>query len=243
MKSIKNAILAAIVATLAVSASAQPFRHKTSGGLPPGDPLWTRYWAAVFDSSVYETKHLRPLRPLVADADGYIRVATATHQHPPTGPYDTADQWIWVTGVPEVQTKCRAFTGDVQMQVRQLLGLPPDADTPFVIVFKVKPDDVFRPAVDPAISTGLPCGNAPPPPAKDCGNVFPPNTAPEHFQWMAENELTLHEKPDGYPWTHLGYTYNWARGQDRYGASEYIVRQHRTVEVVAVYTTEKYCEK
>jgi len=42
----------------------------------------------------------------------------------------------------------------------------------------------------------------------------------------------LHTIPNGYPWTHLGYTYNWAPGGDRYGASEYVIRGNAKAVIV-----------
>jgi len=53
----------------------------------------------------------------------------------------------------------------------------------------------------------------------DCGNSFPDATTAAHYQWIA-NRVVLPSIPfpNGYPWTHLGYTYNWAPGGDRYVA-------------------------
>jgi hypothetical protein len=150
---------------------------------------------------------------------------------------------MWVTGVPEVQTICRGFQGDVAMQLRQLLGLPPDADTTRFLVLTVAAKDLFRPSPDDTTTTFYPCqlatdGSIP----SDCGNTFPSTTTTAHYQWMAVEGFFLHTIPNGYPWTHLGYTFNWAPGADRYGASEYVIRPNATATIVSKATVSEYCK-
>ena len=58
---------------------------------------------------------------------------------------------------------------------------------------------------------------------------------------MATESFFLHTIPNGYPWTHLGYTYNWAPGADRYGASEYVIRGNAKAVIVDNATTAQYC--
>ena len=45
----------------------------------------------------------------------------------------------------------------------------------------------------------------------------------------------------GWPWTALGYTYNWHPGSPRYGASEYLVRGGTQVVVTGVIPIAEYC--
>lgn len=230
---------------VAIPAAGQPYHLR----IPPPrvtaehTNLLAIYEQAIFDSAVYETKNLRPLRPLVADADGEVIVATLTSLDGKAGDLlPITGSGVWVTGIPEVQDICRGFTGDVVMHVRQLLGLPPDAHVPRVLVLRAKASDIFRPAVDPNVFTTSPCSqltNAPAP--EHCGNVFPSDTAPSHYAWIAAQSFELHEIPHGYPWTHLGYTYNWKPGADRYGASEYVIRPGAPVAIVENVTPEAYC--
>jgi hypothetical protein len=51
----------------------------------------------------------------------------------------------------------------------------------------------------------------------------------------------LDRRGNGYPWTRLGYTYNWRPGTDKYGASEYVVRKGATVNVLDVIPYQQYC--
>lgn len=193
------------------------------------DPALTRAFnRSVEYVGVWRAEDLRPLRPLTVAPDGTVRVVTAT-KYTVTSPLygDT-----WVTVVPETRTICRGWTGDIAMEMRELLGLPPDKPIPNVVEMTVKASDIFRPTPDPSTSTVCPCALAPIggtcqfPSSEQCGNQFPPGVDPVHVQWIATNTLSVRQLPSGYPWTHLGYTYNWKPGAaDIYGASEYVVHK------------------
>ncbi len=242
---------ALFVLSLVVAGNArgqEPFQRKAEA--TPQQPLagstqtlWNAYERAVYDSSVYQRWNVRPLRPLTPDDRGMVLVATLTSRDAKVGDQITAGSYgMWVTGVPEVQTTCRGFRGDVAMRLRQLLGLPPDADTTRFLVLSVAAADLFRPSPDDSISTRFPCKLQPDDTLpSDCGNSFPATTTPAHFQWIASETMFLHSIPNGYPWTHLGYTYNWAPGEDRYGVSEYVIRPQAKALVVENVIAEKYC--
>jgi hypothetical protein len=203
--------------------------------------LWNTYFQSVYDSAVYQRNHVRQLYPLQPDPDGNVLVVTMGRRDGNVGdPIVSANDGIWVTAVPEVQTICRTFT-DVTMQLRQLLGLPPDNDLPRVLVLRAKASDLFRPSPYADTMTKYPCSD----PANDasCGNAFPSTATPAHMQWMATSSFSLHAIPYGYPWTHLGYTYNWAPGKDRYGASEYVIRAGASATITQKSTPAEYCAK
>jgi hypothetical protein len=197
------------------------------------------YRSSIFTSAVYERAHVHELRPLPATGGKVIVVSMRTVPLP-IGTITLSGD-MWVTAVPEVQDKCRAFTGDVVARLHQLLGLPPAAkDQPaFFSTLRVRLPDIFRPSPDPGIDTQYPCDDQS---ADTCGNVFPPNASPEHRAWIARSTLGLHRWPGGYPWTHLGYTYDWGhRGDSAYGASEYVIRAGSQVEVLSAASYAEYC--
>ena len=231
----------------AVPAGAQTIRRhvRLSAPLTPEQQsLWNRYSQAIFDSAVYQSWNLRQLRPLAPDPNGQVLLATLTSESYPVGQPLGSHGYIWVTGVPEVQDLCRAFRGDVRMQLRELIGLPPDEKIPYAVVLQANVSDVFRPSPWPETDTQWPCGtsSAQSVPA-DCGNAFPKDAGAAHIDWIATADLQLHSIPDGYPWTHLGYTYNWAPNKDRYGASEYVIREDSKypIMVVSSVSPEQYC--
>src|ERR1700686_3174854 len=132
------------------------------GGVQPGQSgadsltaLWKNYNAAVEHVSVWRNEDVRLLKPLTVDPDGAVEVVTATKYEITTPLY--GDTWVPI--VPEVQTICRRFTADVAMQLRELLGPPPDHEIPNIYVLRVKATDVFRPTPDPTPWTLCPCGN------------------------------------------------------------------------------------
>jgi hypothetical protein len=202
-----------------------------------------RFNEAIADAAVYRRRNLRRLRPLVFDpASETASVTTLTRTRYERGA-TTLPEDVWVTGEGEVRSRCRRHKR-LGMFLRQLLGLHPTSPIRHFVTFSVTRADVFRPAVDPDPTTRWPCRD---PRAANCGQAFPAGTPVSHLIWMANEMATAWEVAtpvarDGYPWTRLGYTYNWRQGADRYGASEYVVRAGATVEVAAVTPYRRYCD-
>lgn len=236
-------VLALLSSASAQSKPTQPDTQLSGSGENSGSALWQAYNAAVEHVSVWRNEDVKRLKTPTVATDGTVQVVTAT-KHDVTSPLygDT-----WVTIVPELQNICRHFTGDVAMQVRELLGLPPDHQIPYAVVMKVRPIDIFRPTPDPNPWTLCPCGNPTGTecsfdPVVECGNRFPEDVAPSHVQWIADTTLSVRQTPRGFPWTHLGYTYNWKPGADPYGASEYVVRKGSQVVVFSKVSLSDYCK-
>src|SRR5690606_11777818 len=64
---------------------------------------------------------------------------------------------VWVTPAPQLRNFCRAYkqqnpSQDLDMRLRQLLGLPPNDQKTTIVEFWVQPSDMFRPAPDPEIT-------------------------------------------------------------------------------------------
>jgi hypothetical protein len=205
-------------------------------------PVAVPYDNSIFQAAVFQPRNLRPLKPVVPDANGEAIVATLKGPgNWALGPLTLGKRGIWVTVAPEVKDRCRGYSGDLAMFLRQTLGLQPTDPVDQFITFRVRVEDLFRPTPDPRTDTVYPCLD---PVKKTNCNVFPMGDDPAllaHKQWMAETFLTL-QIPDGYPWTHLGYTYNWAPGADPYGASEYLIRACSNVVVTEVTKIGEYCK-
>ena len=118
------------------------------------------------------------------------------------------------------------------------------------------PAPLGPPAVDPAVTTEWPCAEGPSGGA--CGLVFAAGADAAHREWMASQMLSSWQVPNGYPadtstaggrgalgypWTRLGYTYNWHPGSPRYGASEYLVRANTRIRVDATRPAAAYCAR
>lgn len=145
----------------------------------------------------------------------------------------------WVTVAPEMKQRFAGATPSL-LRVVQLLGLPPSYATlgdpreaKYVLELWVSPKDLYRPCPDSEISdtaceTGFP---ADPFRLFDLNNkirateglavpVFKTYTA--WFGNRARNVYQATESTDAYPWTRLGYTYDWG-SSGRFGLSEFVV--------------------
>jgi hypothetical protein len=49
--------------------------------------------------------------------------------------------------------------------------------------------------------------------------------------WFDNTWSASYKSEGGYPWTRLGYTYDWGSSGDKYGLSEFLVREESQVTV------------
>ena len=142
------------------------------------------------------------------------------------------DRPVWVTPAPQVQRFCQGLDFDapsLTLRLEQYLGLPPhNGKTKFVELW-VSPDDLWRPCPDPEIDD------------RSCQRQFPENVSIEHKRSIVELMLSSYGA-NGYPWTRLGYTYDWGRVRSEVGASEFVIASGATVTVRSVQTTEEFCQ-
>ena len=222
---------------------------RSAGG---NDGLWVTYWRAVQDAAVIEphevSDHLDAVVPGTPGqvwrewplGSGRQQVKVATWA---PGGFEVKvgelqnDRFTWVTLCPKVRDFCRdsGLTGNaLDMRLRQRLGLPPnDAKTRF-IEYWVYPEDLFRPAAVTSIDTTTVGPTAP------RGYV---NPHADMLLSQAEGSYTL-PTPVGYPWTRLGYTYDWGYGgtgpEEEMGDSEFVIRSGCTIWVDSVTPTGEY---
>ena len=73
--------------------------------------------------------------------------------------------------------------------------------------------------------------------------LLPAGATPEHRAWMNANWGASYGfwQATQYPWTALGYTYDWCNPSTTVGVSEFIVRAGATVTVTGVYPHDAYC--
>ncbi|HEX8144185.1 MAG TPA: hypothetical protein VF553_16405 [Pyrinomonadaceae bacterium] len=211
---------------------------------PDQSDILAAYNAAIYDASVYKFSNLRPLRPLKFDpATKSVSVVTLTDFKYHLGA-TRLPVYLWVTAVPEVQEICRGFSGDLELRLHQLFGLHPNRKISDFVVMEVKEGDIFRPTANSDPTTTLPCSY--PIPA-NCGEAFPETISETHLRWFANQMLSsyvISESyliPVGYPWTRLGYTYDWKPGANKYGVSEYVIRPGSNVRVTEIIPYKKYC--
>jgi hypothetical protein len=225
------------------------------------DDLNALYADAIRRSAVISPEDALPLVPLVAGPDGTVTVTTWADcagaggptrcgRHVPGRAILVED--VWVGDHDEFRRACRTLSGDLVLKLDQLIGLPPPRkplppDTmewQFVTFSAVPVLSVFRPCTDPRVDTDWCSGTTLPP-------TLPPNAPPDYYKWFTNQAMSSWQVPSkgrgaaGYPWTRLGYTYNWAPGaSSRYGLSEYVISggsRPVTVNIVSVQTAKAYC--
>ncbi|MGD8780086.1 MAG: hypothetical protein PVH88_14115 [Ignavibacteria bacterium] len=168
--------------------------------------------------------------------------ASTAALYPDSGIMNTKKWPIWISVVPEVQNKCKEYFEKLtnpNLRIRQLLGLQPDAQYDYFVEFWVKPADLFRPCPDNETSDSK------------CGLNLPPNVTNEYRRWF--NDLRAVQYVDcydttykqlGWPWTQLGYTYDWNSGNtSNVGVSEFVIPGNKNIYVRRKYKTEEYCSK
>ncbi|MFL5345301.1 MAG: hypothetical protein ACJ8AT_10930 [Hyalangium sp.] len=142
---------------------------------------------------------------------------------------------VFVTSAPQVQELCKTVAADqVVARVNEYLGLPPatEADNArFFVEMWVKPADMFRPCPDPEIDDAT------------CGLTFPATATDAHKAWINNWYSTSYGfwQKTQYPWTGLGYTYDWCNADTHVGASEFVVRSGATVTVTGQIDRATYC--
>ena len=140
------------------------------------------------------------------------------------------------------------------LRLEQRLGLAPhSAKTTFVSFTIADPDpakSIFRPCASPAIDTDTcavrtaaddDCSSSPSPKICEAHNLF-------FYRQYYSSYGTA--RPTGFPWTSLGYTFDWALGPTdgtgqatfvRFGESEYVVPQGTPVTIVGAESSADYC--
>jgi len=158
---------------------------------------------------------------------------------------DKAPGDTWVTVEPHLKEFCSEFARDhnagiedLTRRLEQRLGLPPaDGDTTFVRIRLLRPGSktIFRPCSDPA--TAVAHCEAGPPSGKD----------PSYSAWFTAQYYSAFglPRPNLYPWTSLGYTFDWAQREDgsfkRFGESEFVIPKDAPIELLGAVSTADYC--
>ncbi len=153
-----------------------------------------------------------------------------------TGFYNTGDRPVWVTTAPELLQRMKnENVQDVELRLKQLLGLPPTSNYKFFIEFWVKPDDLFRPCPDKEITD------------IGCALCFPEKNDTAHISWINDLRIKSYyncELYNKYPWTQLGYTYDWnQQNKSHVGLSEFVIDKNSNILVNKFYPTKNYLEK
>ena len=180
----------------------------------------------------------------VADSAGRMRLlvvswmSKSSVQYWPVGKtFKTSNSqahMAWITTSPEMSAflKKNSFAGQSSLHLRiaQVLGMPPDSQNDCFVEFWVYPKNIFRPTPDPEITD------------HEADLFFPSTVTQKHRAWFLNEIKSKYDTSttNAFPWTRLGYTYDWANPQHPIGLSEFVVDTSSLVTVKAVYTSWQY---
>ena len=209
------------------------------------------YEAAIADAAVASPRKVTALMPLPA-GDKVRVVSWVTESRTPCKAPDTScatttpPDRIWVTLAGEVQSSCRAWglKGDaLRQRIEQLLGLPMDPPPQFrkakFVTMEPARERLDRPCLgidetnpqSPVCTVGIQASRA-----QDVRDYV--------LRQMANSFVVDGPGGPGYPFTRLGYTYDWNQVNARpnhYGASEFLVQASTPATVIAQQDTDAYC--
>ncbi|MCZ7382093.1 MAG: hypothetical protein O8C64_11075 [Candidatus Methanoperedens sp.] len=207
-------------------------------------PLDERYQEAIKDAMVAEKNEVyNNLVPIVETNTNLswqgepgnksvlvVAFTKFTSSYPVNESVTTRWGYTWVTVSPEIKT---FFKNDVDrnsnfsLRVKQLLGLPEDNDNSYFVELWVKPESLFRPSPDNEINDTT------------AQLTFPDSTDPDYKKWFNDNIIYSYF-PVRYPWTRLGYTYDWGNPNSEIGLSEFVIKINSTVVVKSVTPINDY---
>ncbi len=204
--------------------------------------LQEQYQSAIIDAMTADENEISSNLIAITDRNDYLirsdsllLVGTFT-KYPDS--YITGDtifnEWgdIWVTVVPEINdwSKDHNIDKDTLLRIEQLLGLPPHDGYSHIVELWVKPTDLFRPAPDNEITDSV------------CELEFPAGTDSSYIFWFQENAEYSYS-PMRYPWTRLGYTYDWGSENSEIGLSEFVIRKNSMLIVKSNQPCSEYLHK
>ena len=199
------------------------------------DELWGAAMAdAVFseDSEVMELVCLTPQDPQVIWDEAGERVLLVTwHSYEePCEPGEALEHKdIWATSLGELTgwyLENGSSVTDWELRFAQLLGVHSDEGYTRFTAFWVEPSEVIRPAYVTDVTAQM-------------ANGYDQITDLAYRAWFDSNIIYSYFESE-YPWTRLGYTYDWSGGDSPYGLTEFLIADGGETEIAFTCSTEDF---
>ncbi len=198
------------------------------------------YRRAVVDAMTIEPAEILPLVSIAEDAplcswkDGKTLLLT-WHRYPdsyiPGQEFTLSYGAVWTFTDKEIRKRFREEkergVTDWDTRLRQLIGVPPDREYTHVTAMWARPEDILRPGYAWRLDQTVGAGS------------FSEKPGDEYKAWFDGNIIWSYFD-SAYPWTRLGYTYDWGAGGNDYGLSEFLIRKDAVVNVEFTLTTEEF---
>ncbi len=197
---------------------------------------------AVRDAAFIDEDEVLPLVNITADDENVLwqgdRVLVAfMHKYPDSYPEgeDIELKWgnVWCVSAEEMSkwvVKNAEGVEDWTTRLHQVLGMPTSKNYTTITALWVNAEEIYRPA------------NVTDPTAPMCATYQP--TGDEAFdamykEWFDGNIIWSYFD-SAFPWTRLGYTYDWADNGTDYGLSEFLIFSGAQATVEYTLSVEDY---
>ena len=209
---------------------------ENTAGEDPGQ-LWQAAMADAVFSQDDEVRELVNLTPedgrVIWDEAGQRVLLLSWHDYDdpcaPGAPLPEGCGDVWATSLGEMAAWYGAHaagTEDWELRFAQLLGMPEEAGCTRFTAFWADPEQVLRPAyvTDPT---------------QQMENDYALVPEGDYKDWFDGNILWSYFESE-YPWTRLGYTYDWSGGASEYGLTEFLLRDAGDTEILFTDTTAEF---
>ena len=206
----------------------------------------TLYKEAIIDASVPEQKEiafglakLTKENPFLEWKDESVKVVTWTSWDGYLALVDstiTTTRDTWVTPAPSLESfaeKSQLATDSLILSMEQLLGIPSKSGKKYFVTIWVNPSNVFRPCLDPEVTDD------------HCEVSLDKIETPidsAHIAWIENLRASSYDTLKGYPWTQLGYTYDWADNGTEIGLSEFVIKPNSSITIDKVETLAQFIQ-
>lgn len=202
------------------------------------------YLSAVEDAKRAEENEILPLVTLAPDSDmvtwnddGTKVLLLSWHKYPDSyiagGSFTCTYGEIWTFTDKEILSwydeNSEGIT-DWELRLEQLIGLPAGAEYTHISAFWVDLDEVIRPAYQTDVTKQM------------ISDLLDGSSLGEYKEWFDGNAEYSYSDETPYPWTRLGYTYDWADNGREYGLSEFLILADSVIEVEWTKTTDEFVD-
>jgi hypothetical protein len=218
-----------------------PKGNKVSTGMDSDSLLQVKYEAAITDAAEIKQEEIYPLVTITPESEGITWDRDSTHVlvitfHDRPDIYDTdtlvMSQEVWTVSEKELYNWYKAHKDGVKdwdVRFKQLLGIRVRAKYTHFSALWVKPIDLVRPAyqTDVRLDSMM----------LKFDESFDDYSSDKEFKisfkhWFEGNRAKAYDKKTGFPWTRLGYTYDWGAEDKKYGLTEFLILKDSHVRVL-----------
>lgn len=212
----------------------------SQGSVKSNDEL---YKEAVEDCIFFEEKDVLPLVNITKEDNRVIWndsnkvLMTFAHKYPSSYPSqsDITFQWgnVWTVSAGEfyefIKLNAKTTT-DWTLRINQVLGMPEDKGITSVTGIWVDPSILYRPAYEPN-------------PTKSMSTTLQKTGNEEFdikFKDFFDDNIIWSYFESSYPWTRLGYTYDWYPNNTKYGLSEFLIFSGESAFIEYTYSIDEF---